>query len=255
MYKSWSKARKELFPKIHKNINKGKIRTAKTMLKNLNANMGMNHKYPYATKDPRYIALNDNLKRMQKKYNQDYNESMKKIGIYKKEKHLKPAIKLTETLLNNWQHHPQITGDMQRSIISLKKLLALAINHDKRGDLASSKYKDYKEAIRQYKASLYHNNDSRVQRKLDEAIKMRKQVLITKTAKVTKRLSQAVEKGQVLLITSEQIQLIHLIIRVMFLRVDIGNWLKLKVIPEENVIPKRDTIPIIETLFQEKKGQ
>lgn len=171
MYKSWSKARKELFPKIHKNINKGKIRTAKTMLKNLNANMGMNHKYPYATKDPRYIALNDNLKRMQKKYNQDYNESMKKIGIYKKEKHLKPAIKLTETLLNNWQHHPQITGDMQRSIISLKKLLALAINHDKRGDLASSKYKDYKEAIRQYKASLYHNNDSRVQRKLDEAIK------------------------------------------------------------------------------------
>jgi len=62
MRDSWSKARSELFPEIIKKIDAGNLAAARTMIRDLDVNMGMNHKYPYAYKDPKYLALKKKFK-------------------------------------------------------------------------------------------------------------------------------------------------------------------------------------------------
>ena len=88
MRDNWSKARSELFPKIIKKIDAGNLAVAKSMLKDLDLNMGgMNPKYPYAYKDPKYIALKEKLKKKEKELQnaEDNKKSENKfVVIHKK---------------------------------------------------------------------------------------------------------------------------------------------------------------------------
>ncbi|MCD6533918.1 MAG: hypothetical protein J7L25_07570, partial [Deltaproteobacteria bacterium] len=94
MRESWSNARSKLFPEIAKTIDNGNMTAAKSMLKNLAANMGKNNKYPHAVKDPKYVELKDKFKEKQtelefvdvnKKYENGLITVHKKIAVFKGE--------------------------------------------------------------------------------------------------------------------------------------------------------------------------
>ena len=94
MRESWSNARSKLFPEIAKTIDNGNLTAAKSMLKDLATNMGKNHKYPHAVKDPKYVELKDKFKEKQtelefvsvnKKYEDELVTTHKKIAVFKGE--------------------------------------------------------------------------------------------------------------------------------------------------------------------------
>ncbi len=174
--KSWSEAKSKQFPKIDYNTSKGNLITAKALLEDLGGKMipqlGFN-KLPYAKKDPRYIALKNQFEKKHQEYQTIYNDSYLKIQKFKKERNPRSALKLVDMLLENWQHKLPRQNALKRDKIYLEKLLKLAKQHAKTGDMYK-KYPDYANAVKQYRASLGYQKDNTIQRKLDDLLKRHK---------------------------------------------------------------------------------